>query len=151
MYVYFAHRKGHHTTWHQWCYTWCRPEANWRAWTQGTPCIHGQLLHKPYPFYLSATAWVWTVWYCSCQQARDVQGSHTIQAEEGRHDNKWGKEGYVCTQMAGQAGCCNVKHHPWRLPDNQAQEDKARGMEEIEKPTMVEKYNMYMGGVDKRD
>ena len=27
----------------------------------------------------------------------------------------------------------------------------AGGIEEIEKPTMVEKYNMYMGGVDKDD
>ena len=34
--------------------------------------------YKPHPFYLSATAWVRSVWYCLSQQARDAQGSHNM-------------------------------------------------------------------------
>ena len=124
-----------------------RPEANWRAWTQGTPCIHGQLLHKPYPIYLSATAWVWSVWYCSCQQVRNSQGSHSSQAE-GRDNYKWGEEGYACTQRQDKRAVVMLStiHDDSRITKRRRTRLIAGGMEEIEKTTMVEKYNMHIHG-----
>ena len=149
MYVYFTHRKGLHTRWHEWCYTWCRPEANWRAWTQGTPCIHEQLLHKLYPIYLSATAWVWSVWYCSCQQARNSQWSHSSQAE-GRDNYKWGEEGYACIQWQDKRAVVMLStiHDDSRITKRRRTRLIAGGMEEIEKTTMVEIWSttcIYMG------
>jgi len=35
------------------------------------------------PFISLCNSLGWSVWYCSCQQVRDAQGSHSSQAEEG--------------------------------------------------------------------
>ena len=52
--------------------------------------------------------------------------------------------------MAGQAGCRNVEHHPWRLPNNQAQKDKAHcwwnGGNWKNNHGRDLKYNMYIHG-----